>query len=554
MLKHLFIKNYTLVSNLDIDFGQGFSVITGETGAGKSIILGAVSLLLGQRADSKSIQEGFDKCIIEAHFSFGDDSAQEIFNKYDIEYDASDCIVRRELYISGKSRAFINDTPVQLNTLKELGEKLMDIHSQHQNLLINNEEFQLNVVDIIADDKKLLDEYTLLYEEYNKVLKKLAIITKQSKEAKENEEYIRFQLDELHNANLCIGEDEELKEESVALTYAEDIKSALYNTDCILSGTDDEKGVISKLSSISSQLSSASAHLSSLKSIHDSIESAYLELQDVSREISYKLQNVEFNPEHLDKINERIFQLSTLQKKYHVASIEELIQKRDELERNMSLIENSDAELSMAQQEVHACRARLMAKAALLTDMRKQAADKIEEEMQQRLVPLGIPNIRFEVHVDSKDPSADGADKVQFYFSANKNTTIQPVSQIASGGEIARVMLSIKAMISGTIELPTIIFDEIDTGVSGKIAEKMAEIMVEMGNSKRQVISITHLPQIAAKGQYHYKVYKEEGDLFSETNMVQLTPEQRVVEIAGMLSGSELTDEAINNAKVLLKN
>ncbi|MDO4801581.1 MAG: DNA repair protein RecN [Prevotellaceae bacterium] len=553
MLKHLFIKNYTLVSHLDIDFGSGFSVITGETGAGKSIILGAVNLLLGQRADTKCIQEGFDRCIIEAHFSFSDDSAQDVFRKYEIEYDASDCIVRREMHVSGKSRAFINDTPVPLTVLKELGEKLMDIHSQHQNLLVNNEEFQLNVVDIVADNKSLLGEYTLLYSDYNKAAKKLATLTRQSEETKENEEFIRYQLEELQNANLRVGEDDELKEECTSMTYAEDIKSALFNSDIMLSGSDNEQGILSKLSSICSQILPASTHLTSLKQIYDNVESAYVELQEVSRELSSILQDIEYDPDRLDKINERIFQLSTLQKKYRVASITELIQKRDELEKDISLIENTDEELLIAQQELNVCRIKLTEQASLLTSRRKQIAAKIEDEMQQRLIPLGIPNVRFEVHVDSKAPSENGADKVQFYFSANKNTTLQPISQVASGGEIARVMLSIKAMVSGAIELPTIIFDEIDTGISGSIAEKMAEIMNSMGNNGRQVISITHLPQIAAKGQQHYKVFKEDKDLFSETNMISLSPEQRITEIAGMLSGSEITDEAISNAKALLK-
>lgn len=553
MLKHLYIKNYTLIDTLDIDFLSGFSVITGETGAGKSIILGAVGLLLGQRADTKAIKDGCDRCIIEAHFSFesNHETLKALFDENDIDFDADDCIVRRELLASGKSRAFINDTPAPLSLLKEIGDKLMDIHSQHQNLLINSEDFQLSVVDIIAANETTRTEYTLLYNKYKESERALAAIKQQIASAKDNEDFLRYQCDELSKAELCEGELDELQDEASAISHSEDIKSALFQANDVFNG--DAVNLLGNLKQATNSISNIEQVFPKVQEISERLQSSYVELQDISREVSSLLDEVDFDPMRMEYINERLNMLNTLLKKYKAANETELIAKRDMLSKELAQIDNSDEALRKAEQDVALTRSAMMEKAVELSASRAEAARKVEAEMQQRLMALGMPNIRFEVRIDTKEPSSDGTDRAIFYFSANKNAQLQPVSQIASGGEIARVMLSLKAMISGVAKLPTIIFDEIDTGVSGKIAEKMAEIMAEMGNEGRQVISITHLPQIAAYASNHYKVYKEDNDLFSETKMIHLNTEQRIREIAAMLSGSTITEEALNNAKALLK-
>ena len=548
MLKRLYIKNFTLIDELDIDLYQGFSVITGETGAGKSIILGAIGLLLGQRADSKVIK---DKCVIEAHFDLSRYGLETFFNENDIEYDPTDCIIRRELTSAGKSRAFINDTPVQLNLLKELGEQLIDIHSQHQNLLLNKQDFQLSVVDIIADNTKPLTQYQQTYNEYQSVSKDLEALREAIANNRQNQDFLQFQYDELANANLVEDEQEELEQKSDTMSHAEDIKSALYETDNTLSA--DDTGVVSAIRSARSALSSIQHVFPAASELAQRLESSYIELKDISEEISSQLERVDFDPAELDAINNRLDRLYDLEKKYHVETVSELIAKREELKAQLNNIENSDEALAALQQRLATFQALAKKEADILTKRRLKAAQQIEKEMQSRLVPLGMPNVRFNIQVTEDTLGRTGQDKVAFLFSANTSTPLQPVSQVASGGEIARVMLSLKAMISGAVKLPTIIFDEIDTGVSGKIAEKMAEIMQEMGNHERQVISITHLPQIAALGTTHYKVEKEETAQGTISRMTQLSQEERIREIAQMLSGSDISDAAIQNAKQLLR-
>ena len=548
MLKRLYIKNFTLIDELDIDLYQGFSVITGETGAGKSIILGAIGLLLGQRADSKVIK---DKCVIEAHFDLSRYGLETFFNENDIEYDPTDCIIRRELTSAGKSRAFINDTPVQLNLLKELGEQLIDIHSQHQNLLLNKQDFQLSVVDIIADNTKPLNQYQQTYNEYQSVSKDLEALREAIANNRQNQDFLQFQYDELANANLVEDEQEELEQKSDTMSHAEEIKSALYETDNALSA--DDTGVVSAIRSARSALSSIQHVFPAASELAQRLESSYIELKDISEEISSQLERVDFDPAELDAINNRLDRLYDLEKKYHVETVSELIAKREELKAQLNNIENSDEALAALQQRLATFQALAKKEADILTKRRLKAAQQIEKEMQSRLVSLGMPNVRFNIQVTEDTLGRTGQDKVAFLFSANTSTPLQPVSQVASGGEIARVMLSLKAMISGAVKLPTIIFDEIDTGVSGKIAEKMAEIMQEMGNHERQVISITHLPQIAALGTTHYKVEKEETAQGTISRMTQLSQEERIREIAQMLSGSDISDAAIQNAKQLLR-
>ena len=551
MLKHLYIKNFTLIDELDIELYQGFSVITGETGAGKSIILGALGLLLGQRADSKAIKQGAEKCVIEAHFDLSRYGMTDFFEENEIEYDAADCIVRRELTASGKSRAFINDTPVQLSLLKELGEQLVDIHSQHQNLLLNKQDFQLNVVDIIAGDEKEQQLYQQAYTQYHATEKELSALKESIEQNRQNADFLQFQFEELTQANLAGGEQEELEQKSETMSHSEEIKSALYEADNALSA--EQTGVVESLRTALSAIRQIEKVLPDADELVERLDSSYIELKDIAQEISSQMEHVDFDPAELDAINNRLDKLYDLEKKYHVETVEELIAKRDELKIQLGRIENSDEALAELQQKLAAQLAQAQKAAEALTKLRTKAAKQIEKEMQGRLMPLGMPNVKFSIEMTQEPLNVSGQDKVAFLFSANTSTPLQPISQVASGGEIARVMLSLKAMISGAVKLPTIIFDEIDTGVSGKTAEKMAEIMQEMGHHERQVISITHLPQIAALGSAHYKVEKEETAKGTISRMRKLSDDERVLEIAQMLSGSNVSEAAISNAKQLLK-
>jgi DNA repair protein RecN (Recombination protein N) len=551
MIKQLYIKNFTLIDTLDMTFQPGFSVITGETGAGKSIILGAIALLLGQRADSKAIKSGADRCIIEAHFDLSRYSMEDFFTEHEIDYDATDCILRRELTASGKSRAFINDTPVQLSLMRQLGQQLVDIHSQHQNLLLQEEDFQLNVVDIIANDQKQLERYRQLYQEYLSAKKAVKEMQEAIDKANDNQDFVRFQLSELKEANLSEGIQEELEQERETLSHAEDIKSGLFAADQLLSR--GEGGIVERLKEASKTLDAIKKVFPDILDVAERTESCYIELKDIAGEISSCAEDFDFDPQRLEIIHTKLDQIYSLEKKHHVDSVEQLIAIRDELAGQLDRIDNSEDELKNLQAKETALLNQCNETAVKLSQLREKAARKIEKEMLKRLVPLGIPHVRFEVQQAPKELSDDGADRITFLFSANTSTPLLPVSEVASGGEIARVMLSLKAMISGAVKLPTIIFDEIDTGVSGKTAEMMAKIMQEMGAADRQVISITHLPQIAALGTTHYKVYKEESQQGTISHMQLLQEEERVQEIAQMLSGSNVTEAAVVHAKELLK-
>ena len=550
MLKQLYIRNFTLIDELDIKLYPGFSVITGETGAGKSIILGAIGLLLGNRADSKAIKSGKERCVIEAHFDLSRYDMKGFFDDNDIDFDAEDTIIRRELTSAGKSRAFINDTPVPLTKMRELGEQLVDIHSQHQNLLLQKEDFQLNVVDILAQDAEHIKAYQAVYQQYRSALSRLEQLKQELIKNRENEEFMRFQHKELDEAHLEPGELEQLEQESDILNHSEEIKSALYEADHSLS--DDEGSILQLLRNASYSISNIREIYPEVAELSDRLDSSYIELKDIAQEISSSLDRIDFDPARLEQLNTRLDQLNTLLQKFHVETVEELIETRDLLAQQLEHIDNGNEDIEILQKEVDQKLIKAMSAAHSLSSLRKKVAKSIETEMKNRLVPLGIPNVRFEIEFTEKTLCRDGADKVSFLFSANRSTPLQPISQVASGGEIARVMLSLKAMISGAVKLPTIIFDEIDTGVSGKIAEKMAEIMTEMGNQNRQVISITHLPQIAAMGSHHYKVMKEETQTGTISQMRELTPAQRVEEIAQMLSGSDISQAALANAKELI--
>lgn len=551
MLKQLYIRNFTLIERLDMTFNGGFSVITGETGAGKSIILGAIGLLKGQRADSKLIKRGSEKCVIEAHFNLSRYGMEKFFNDNDVEYDADDCIVRREITAAGKSRAFVNDTPVPLSVLKELGEQLIDVHSQHQNLLLGKQDFQMEIVDIIADDKDLLDNYRKAYGDYREKQRQLDDLQERLSSNKANADFLLFQYEELDRANLVEGEQETLEAQANQMSHYEDIKTALYQADKAMSA--EGTGVTENLRTAINALHSIEGVLPMAGELASRMDADFIDLKDIADELEGQLDKVDFDPKELDSINDRLDKIYSLQKKYHCDTVSQLIEIRDNLKKQLDGIENGDYDLQQVKNEVAKSMKLAIQKAYSITKVRKTAAKKIEEVIKQRLVALGMPNIQFNINLESSELSADGADKVAYMFSANRNMPMQPVAQVASGGEIARLMLSLKAMVSGAVKLPTIIFDEIDTGVSGKIAEKMADIMCEMGNNERQVISITHLPQIAAKGATHYKVYKEDRGDTTVSTMKLLCGEERVNEIAQMLSGSDITEAAVSNARELLK-
>ena len=550
MIRHLYIRNFTIIEELDIDLFPGFSVITGETGAGKSIVLGAIGLLKGQRADSKMIRHGADRCVVEAHFDLSKYDMQAFFTDNDIDYDAADCIVRREITSAGKSRAFINDTPVSLAILKELGESLIDVHSQHQNLLLGRQDFQLSVVDIIADSRKELADYREAYALMKDRERELKRVKEEIETNRSKADFMQYQYDELDAAKLIDGEQDELEQKAERMSHSEEIKTALYEADNSLSA--DDTGAITLLRSARSALNQVEKVLPIAGELAARMDSAYIELKDIAQEISGQLEEVDFNPADLDSVNNRLDKIYSLEKKYHVESVGELIALRDELERQLGDIENTDQRLNELQAAVDKATAKCRKLADVLSGKRMKSAKAIQAEVMDRLVSLGMPNVRFEIQITQDNLSANGQDTIDFLFSANKNGTLQQVAQVASGGEIARLMLSLKAMISGAVKLPTIIFDEIDTGVSGKIAERMAQIMKEMGDCERQVISITHLPQIAALGSTHYKVFKEDTADGTVSRMQLLTDDERVNEIAQMLSGSNITEAAISNAKALL--
>ena len=551
MLQSIYIQNYALIDTLDISFTPGFSVITGETGAGKSIILGAIGLLLGQRADIKAIKKGANKCIVEARFNLSACQMEPFFTKRDLEYDPDECIIRRELYASGKSRAFINDTPASLAQMKELGEKLIDVHSQHQNLLLNNEGFQLSVLDILAQDDNELAAYRELYTAYKGVCRQLADFIEQAEQSRKDEDYIRFQLEQLDDAGLCEGEQAVLEQEAETLSHAEEIKASLYKVDRIMSS--DETCMLSAMKECMQTLQNIAGVYTPAQEWTARLDSCYIDLKDLSHEIAGAQEEVEFNPSRLDFVNGRLNLIYTLQQKHHVHTVEELMAVAAEYREKLDAITSFDDRIAELTAEKEALYNKVVKQAGLLTRLRTQAGKDIEKHMQGMLAPLGMPNVRFVVELQPrKEPDGKGMDSVTFLFSANKNGTLQNVASVASGGEIARVMLSLKAMIAGAVKLPTIIFDEIDTGVSGSIAEKMALIMQEMGNQNRQVISITHLPQIAARGTTHYKVYKEDTETGTNSHIRRLTDEERVNEIANMLSGATLTEAALNNARELL--
>ena len=550
MLKSIYISNYALISELKIDFQSGFSVITGETGAGKSIILGALSLIMGQRADSKSIKIDAEKCVIEAEFDVSNYlHLSMFFIQNDLENDGKCCIIRRELTNSGKSRAFINDTPVALNLIKDLSNRLVDIHSQHENLLLSNELYQLEVVDTIALNNTQIAAYKQCFEQWRTLLaeqKKLqSLADKQSLDL----DYIKFQYTHLTEANLIEGEQEELEQELDTLIHAEEIKSNLRKSVLLLN---DDNASLSQLNECMNSLAHIKSYITDGDGWSERLQTAYIDLKDICSEMSMVEERVEYNPSRTEWVENRLSEIFSLQKKHKVSSVSELIIHRDELAKLLDQIDSFDDEIKAKEAQIQKVFEELTDLSNKLTSSRRVAIQPIEDYLVTQLVKLGMPNIQFQVAINvSTDFTEHGRDEVQFLFSANKNRPLQPVAQIASGGEVSRVMLALKSLIAHKSDLPTVIFDEIDTGVSGEIAHKMGDIMSAMSNDM-QVITITHLPQIAAKGVAHYKVFKDDTATATETHIKKLTSDERLTELAQMLSGINVTEGALQNARELL--
>ena len=551
MLKHLHIENYALIESLDIDLNDGFSVITGETGAGKSILLGAIGLLTGDRADLSAIQSGKQRCILEATFNTEGYDLEAFFQEEDLDFDPSECIIRRELTANGKSRAFINDTPTTINALKRLGNRLIDIHSQHQNLLLGQEDFQLSVLDAVASMPELIQSYSQAFHKWTQAVKALNEAQSSLDESRKDEDYLRFLVTELANFNPQPGEDETLQQQCDMLEHAQDIKSALMLGYGQLSEGDTP--VTDTLRQVRNQLSSIQPYFQQAEELAERIESCRIELQDIAGTLESEGESIDYDPMRLEELQSRLNTLYSQEQKHHVGSSEELTELMKRMKERLDMMDNSDEYIKQLQKEEQECRSLLERISGKLTEKRSMAAKKVEKEVISSLKMLGMPNVRFQVHISATEsPTPKGMDKVSFLFSANLGSDMQNISHVASGGETARVMLSLKAILSGAVSLPTIIFDEIDTGVSGHIAESMANIMHKMGQQGRQVISITHLPQIAALGQHHYKVWKEDTDKITRSHITYLGQEERITELANMLSGSNVTKEAMNNARALL--
>lgn len=550
MIKKLSVSNYTLIDELHIDFSAGFSVITGETGAGKSIILGALSLILGQRADLKSLRRSDEKAVIEGVFDIASYHLRDFFDENELDYDEGECILRREILPSGKSRAFINDTPVSLAQLKALGEQLIDIHSQHQNMLLADPRFQLRVVDTMAGDAALLADYREHYRRWRERLQAYTRLQEENRSGREEEDYLRYQLTQLDEAHLQEGEQEELEAELQTLQHAEEIKNELAVLQEFLHA--EETGVVSLLNATLSRMRALSRLYPEVDEWAGRLESDYIDLKDIASTVDRSQENLNMDPERLAWVENRLDTYYSLQQKHRLASAAELLALRDSFAERLARIENYDEELATLKHEVDEAESQVRDLAERLTRVRRQSAADISHTLTERVKPLGMPHLQFEIEVSPR-PQFDetGGDAIRFLFSANKNQPLQPVSEVASGGEISRLMLSLKALVAHAMALPTIVFDEVDTGVSGEIADKMARIMREMSRCM-QVISITHLPQVAAWGQTHYRVYKSDTATATATHLVRLTDSERIEEIARMLSGSSLTAAALDNARELL--
>ena len=551
MIQRLFIRNYALIDSLEIDFRPGFTVLTGETGAGKSIILGALSLILGQRADSKAIKDAAQKTVIEGTFDVSAYEMRSFFEENDLDYEPSGiCILRRELSPAGKSRAFVNDTPVSLTVLKELGEQLIDIHSQHQNLLLGDNRFQLRMIDIWAGDESLLSQYRTEYKRYCDLRDSLDRLRRASEENRKEEDYLRFQYDQLCEARLQPGEQSLLEDEQEMLTHAGEIKNALYSVAQYLGG--DEGGALLQMKECQSVLRSLLRIYPAVEPLSERIESAYIEMKVILGEIEDRQETVSVDLIRLQEVESRLDLIYGLQQKHHVSAIDELLSLQADLQQRLEAIDHSDEQITELRRKLSEQEKSLHTLAERLSAARHEASVGFTEKLIERARPLGMPHLRFEVEWKSKEGfDTDGTESVRYLFSANKNRPMESVADIASGGEISRLMLTIKSLAADAAALPTIIFDEIDTGVSGEIADKMGEIMAGMAHYM-QVVAITHLPQVASRGEYHYRIYKNDEGETTQTCIEPLDDTRRAEEIARMLSGTQLTEAALKNARELL--
>lgn len=552
MLKHLSIKNFALIDSLEIDFVSGFSVITGETGTGKSVFLGAVSMLLGQRSDTKAVREGTDRCVIEGYFDLSAFALQEFFEANDLEYDATECIIRRELSATGRSRAFVNDSPVSVSLLKELGAKLIDIHSQHQNLLLADKNFQIDILDRLSNNSDELAKYKNSYKKYCEAAKKLEQLKATLAQSKDDEEWLRYQLEQIDNESFSHGEQEELEQEQSELAHAEEIQGSLYAALNIIEG-DDNYNMVQSLREAANTIARIAEHYPMAQELSERIESVGIELKDCSDELRANADKVVFAPDRLEWVDARLTRIYDMERKHKVTSLNELLTLAEDYRARLSQIDNGDEEIKSQEKLCNALHKDMEQLASVVTEKRKAAAMQLQQEITAILVTLGMPLVRFNVEFSELPKHTNtGIDAVTFLFSANSISPLQPLSDVASGGEMSRVMLALKSLIAGNTKQPTLIFDEIDTGISGILAERMGLLMKKMGESDRQVLSITHLPQVAALGSTHYKVYKEETPAGTRTNIIRIDGDERVREIAQMSSGEQLTDAAIANARLLL--
>lgn len=550
MLRRLQIRNYALIRELDVDFTSGLTIITGETGAGKSILIGALSLILGQRADTSVLKDKDKKCIVEGVFEVDGYGMEDLFAENDLDYDKQ-VIFRREITSNGKSRAFVNDTPVNLKTLQDLGIRLIDIHSQHQSLELGNRLFQLMVLDNYSGNITLLKDYQSKYKSYKSLLTTLAAAEDHAALLRKELDYFQFQLDQLNKAHLQIGEQEQLEHELTLLTHADEIKSALISVANLLQ--EEDGNALIRLKESIGILSRILKYYPEASDILERMNSIYLEMGDISSDMAYASEKIETDPGRIAHLNERVDQLLSLQQKHHVGSEEELIKLRDEFEVQVSSVYLNEEAVNELKAEVSLREIELMEMSDQLTKNRISASGQIGKRVEAQLFQLGMPNSKFRVEINTGMLLApNGRDEINFLFTANKNGQPDEISKVASGGELSRLMLSIKALISKSKALPTILFDEIDSGISGETADKMGNILKEISRDM-QVINITHLPQIAAKGDLHYLVYKEDTDSETITQLKLLSPDERISELAKMLSGESITEAARLNAAEFLK-
>ena len=551
MIKQLHISNYALIDRLDIGFADGLTIITGETGAGKSIILGALSLILGERADTKAIRDTSSKTVVEATFDIGGYHLEQFFNENDIDWDENECLVRRELSPSGRSRAFINDTPVALSVLRELSTRLLDIHSQHSNMLLSQPAFQLSILDSIADNGAMLDEYRKAYQQYRETLKRLDDTEREMEQLRRDEDYIRFQLNQLQETQLQPDEDSQLEALQSKLSNINELKDALWTVENELNG--EESSILERLSMVAQRMEEAERHLTDIDGMAERVRSAVIDLKDIAQGVSATVDSLNDDPAELARVDERLNTIYALERKHNASDVNHLIEIQRDYERRLGEIEHNDDLINELKENVATSQALATGIAKQLSARRHDAAKRFGKELLALAAPLGMKNLAFDVEFSTVDLTASGSDAVQFMMAFNKNQRPMPVKETASGGEISRVMLCIKTIIARHMRLPSIIFDEVDTGVSGDVANMIGEMMSQIAGTI-QVIAITHLPQVAANGDHHLRVYKTDTQHETLTRIEELSDEEHVMEIARMLSGKSLNQAAIDNARSLIRH